>query len=474
MKIVWFVEIKVKMKVTKIQLIDYLNFKQGLVIDLTYPQNHPDKSKRGKPLEKICFIGQSGTGKTTLLNLIKFFAFEDSINPECLDQNQLLNENVGIEFLINNSYKCSKWSKGNPTEKEKIENLKNIELNYKGENGLTNVDCKEYIRDHFFKENKVKLIFFPFDSIRNFIAIESSQVPSYQEAIKKPEDDRENKSISKIKEEYINKKIWDFSIDNIRWVWEIVVDQIKEYEPGYFNVLNEFLVKSEKDKINQPKYYEEFKKWQRENENPLKLIAQKCIDNLISKFNLKVNLEIDFEKEKHRKSIRIQQLNDNKEVPATFLSTGTIQIISTSIPLSVLDYENAIILFDEPERSLFPDSQIGLISEYTKMGNNSQFFFATHSPIVASAFDPCERIVLDFDENGKIICSRGIAPEGDDPNDILHKDFGMPNILEKKGEEAQERYIELKTLIHAEKNKSKKTKLMKEYMDIGNKYEFNH
>ncbi|MEK8015262.1 MAG: hypothetical protein VSS75_000235 [Candidatus Parabeggiatoa sp.] len=35
---------------------------------MTYPKGH---KKEGMPLNKICFIGQSGTGKTSLLNIVK-------------------------------------------------------------------------------------------------------------------------------------------------------------------------------------------------------------------------------------------------------------------------------------------------------------------------------------------------------------------------------------------------------------------
>ena len=54
------------MKITKIELNDFHQFK-NLTIDLTYPKGH---SKEGEPLDKVCIIGQSGTGKTTLLKLI--------------------------------------------------------------------------------------------------------------------------------------------------------------------------------------------------------------------------------------------------------------------------------------------------------------------------------------------------------------------------------------------------------------------
>ncbi|MFN5773582.1 MAG: hypothetical protein ACK447_10900, partial [Flavobacterium sp.] len=54
------------MKITKLK-IDKHKHLENLEFDFTYPVGHP---KAGKPLDKICFIGQSGTGKTNLLELI--------------------------------------------------------------------------------------------------------------------------------------------------------------------------------------------------------------------------------------------------------------------------------------------------------------------------------------------------------------------------------------------------------------------
>jgi hypothetical protein len=48
----------------------------------------------------------------------------------------------------------------------------------------------------------------------------------------------------------------------------------------------------------------------------------------------------------------------------------------------------------------------------------------------------------------------------------------MPNILEKKGEEAYKRFIELKTLIHSEKREKVLEKLMVEYLEISRTYRF--
>jgi len=54
------------MIITKIHIKDHQQFKD-LELDLTYPAGHV---KAGQALDKVCFIGQSGTGKTTLLEEI--------------------------------------------------------------------------------------------------------------------------------------------------------------------------------------------------------------------------------------------------------------------------------------------------------------------------------------------------------------------------------------------------------------------
>lgn len=70
------------MKIHKITLKDYNQFK-NLEIDLTYPKGHP---KAGQPLDKVCFIGQSGTGKTSLLRLIK----------TCITNNRSIGKNIEL------------------------------------------------------------------------------------------------------------------------------------------------------------------------------------------------------------------------------------------------------------------------------------------------------------------------------------------------------------------------------------------
>jgi hypothetical protein len=54
------------MKLTELHIKDYNQF-EDFKLDLTYPEGHP---KVGQALDKVCFIGQSGTGKTSLIELL--------------------------------------------------------------------------------------------------------------------------------------------------------------------------------------------------------------------------------------------------------------------------------------------------------------------------------------------------------------------------------------------------------------------
>ena len=134
--------------------------------------------------------------------------------------------------------------------------------------------------------------------------------------------------------------------------------------------------------------------------------------------------------------------------------------------------ERGFLFVDEPENSLFPDFLYDLVETYTNITENTQIGMATHNPIIAAQFESYERFILEFGEDGYVYARRGITPIGDDPNDILIKDFGVRSILGKQGVEKWEEYIKLKTLIPLENDKNKKRQMMRKFMKIGNDYNF--
>jgi len=134
--------------------------------------------------------------------------------------------------------------------------------------------------------------------------------------------------------------------------------------------------------------------------------------------------------------------------------------------------ESGVLLVDEPENSLFPDFLYDLVDIYLRITHNTQIFMATHNPIIAAQFEPYERFILEFDDQGHVQARRGTVPVGDDPNDILSKDFGVRSLLGKEGVKKWERYIELRTLIKLTEDREEKSRLLDEFMRIGNEYNF--
>ena len=307
-------------------------------VDLTYPKGH---KKEGKPLDKVCLIGQNGTGKTSIIRIIKAF-IEQNTKSKILEE--------------------SKTS---------------IELDY------TDFSNKTITHTYYInKFNEVKLeqnfINFPADML---------SVPN-----------KENRPIP-------TSGIIDFDILSAQKTWEFIKKNIIEYNKQE-KIEREKILKNALKATSEEllKITTEFNNWKEKNHSPVEKLADECLDRFFEKFNLKVKTKIDFEEESDINYLKIenlqkQELGNLEEV----LSSGTKQVLHTAMPLYSLKPENAIVIFDEPERSLYPDIQKEIVDFYTSLSPKSQFFFATHSPIIASAFEPWEIVEIRFDsKTGKI------------------------------------------------------------------------
>ncbi len=437
------------MKIKKIKIKNFQQFKD-FSIDLTYPKGH---KKEGKPLEKICFIGQSGTGKSTILESIQD-AIEGIVNCVEKDDKSFFKEITKTE---NNNFIVSSFD---DNDNETIDIAFEKEILTK-ESEVT----FEHLNNYIEKTDNVLLhldesISEYYNDIKSISLLESLLVS--EKDIQKAKD-----KISEIIFEYKSKKIIEshkvlISPEDSKF-WYYLLIKLINYDNKLSKINTTFANKVDENNFKQ--LHKALKSWKAENPNPRTVFAEK-INHFLNKFSVKIDVTQPW-----GGGIKVVRTDDT-EFSFAFASTGTKRIMLTTLIMFFLDTKNTIILFDEPENSLYPDVQQELVKLYTKLAPEAQFFFATHSPFIASQFEPCERFILKFDKSGFVKAKRGDAPEGVEPNYILLNDFGLETVFTQKGEEKWKEFVELKSKIRFEKDENKKQELMDRYMEIGIKYNF--
>ena len=99
------------------------------------------------------------------------------------------------------------------------------------------------------------------------------------------------------------------------------------------------------------------------------------------------------------------------------LSSGEKQLFLRTLAIKMLNPENSIILIDEPELSLHPKWQQRIVDVYRKIGKNNQIIIATHSPHILGSVKKENIMLLDKNEDGKIVVRTG---------DELYDSYGQP------------------------------------------------
>ncbi len=396
------------MKISKIEIKDFHQFKD-LTIDLTYPKGH---KKEGLPLSKVCFIGQSGTGKTSLLELIpKFLSYYDTQIILKSGKTAIYDKiKLSLEFGINNVYHTDISF----SQKQKNATDWNWDNNLFEKNIIDAAKITDYFDDVWIKEFASKLVYFPANLNYDIeIGIENTLT---------------------------DKRIIDFSVDKVASIWNLILDKIQKYQEQELQIRQEISKTVEQASNNIETIQKALKKledWKKTEFNPIQDIADNCLNSLLEPFKLKVKTELDIKSKDDIGFIKVEDFSGN-EIPNGLWSTGTKQVILSAMPLYLLKPKHTVILFDEPERSLYPDLQRFVIDYYSSLTEDCQFFYATHSPIIASNFEPWEIVELKFSEEGKIY--RELYYEGENHvdnykwnprymrwDDILQRIFDMEN-----------------------------------------------
>jgi predicted ATP-dependent endonuclease of OLD family len=416
---------------------------EDIEFDFTYPKEH---AKAGKPLEKICLIGQSATGKTKILELIEGIV-KYSRELELADDGNLW---VTFNLLADCEFKL------NIKDKNLVFKDRKLYCNDK----LVNKSEKTSASVTKFIEEGIKLVSISSDlisesNIKIFDSnpLEIALFDDYQKFIK-----NELSFLEFTDKKWIKKYASNVDLND----WARLIYEIVEYRKKFHELATSLLTKgnvADFEKLNK-----EYAKWSKDNINPLEEFAD-FFNPVLNKLNLEVHLS-NSEYPIPLKS----KVNDNI-IPVSGLSTGTKGLLLSMLPLFQLNTNDAMILIDEPERSLFPDMQVGLMEHYQNIAPNAQFIIATHSPFIAAAFEPEERFILYFDNEGKVKVRKGESPIGDDPNDILSNDFNV-DYFNSYGKKAYEEYRKIKQQVFQEKDDEKKKELVLKMDAIGEKYNF--
>ncbi len=432
------------MKIHKIILKDYQQFKD-LEIDLTYPVGH---EKAGQPLDKICFIGQSGTGKTTLLRLVKC----------CVTGNPWVNYRLRMEAQDEQRADILYGD-------SKIQGARSI-----GKKGIVFGSASREFELEFQNSSQPYLIFFPCE--------QSQQMPGENEikAIDNWKEIEDSGFSGRKMESYLNDlrtgKFLDMNFQLFDKVAEAAFKQLESYqarEVVQANALKEIVLKTESSELVE-KARKSYKDWALVNPNPIHAIADAC-DPILEPFGVRIKRTIDEETLKALGTLHLETLSAIHLAPNIW-STGIKHIFESATTLATIRPNGSLLLIDEPEKSLYPDVQSKIIDFYTSLTTDCQFFYATHSPIIASSFDPWEIVELKFDvDNQYVIQETNYEGERHVDNYTVYPKYQrwdriLMNLFDLKeegnGKVRQEEMLnavmlkhEIEALVAAKKNKGK-------------------
>lgn len=237
------------MKITKLH-IDSFSHLSNIKFDFTYPEGH---AKAGQPLDKICIIGQSATGKTSVIEGLK-----DALERLHTNQIRLLaNQRIKTETINLQFDGAVGFIQGAHTivlEKQSIT--------------ITSLDKHEVIYTHhypFLAEN-VKAIYLSADIISKQLINIFSRNPL--ELLTKTSDEKDNRiNDYNLKKSYI----YEFAQEVDEKIWLSLLSKILDYRKRFTQMASELI---NNGAIGNPsKLNIQYEKWAEQNENPLVAFA---------------------------------------------------------------------------------------------------------------------------------------------------------------------------------------------------------
>lgn len=420
--------------------------------DVTFDFTDP---ATGRPLDRVCFIGGNGTGKSTILRLL---ASERVLGvPSTMpgwSARLAAYASMSVDFeneakacLYGNPNRLKWGSRANPLAAVGEEELEQP-------NPLGN---PEEQKAWISKLQDLVTVYCPPDSE---LAPNSSKITDLPSA-------NLNAALT-----FLKKPPTKFIVgqDKVADFWKLLIALIKDREAR--------LIEYNRLPTNQHRTIGEVEREFLEKNPDILRELSGFWEPILNKAGLKFDYEKAAQPIQLTDNLKayIQLAAENTVLPYAELSTGIRHFLFRLGHLfTIFRYhrdKGGIVLIDEPENSLYPDFLFDLLGSYERTAPGAQIFFATHSPIVAAQFKPEERFILEFDPDRGVVVRRGVTPEGDDPNDVLLKDFAVRTLYGEKGLASWRRFRELNQLIDNETDPAARKALLKEYLELGKAYNF--
>ena len=351
------------MKIKKLVVSNYKVF-DHLELDFT------DGNGNGKILDTIVFAGLNGSGKTTILELLKDLV--DGNKP-----NQLKAETeIKLEILFEKKY-CSDLAKLGSSEFLPIKS-------YSDDYVILVFELQREKKD--FRVG-AEFLFSALGRTIKYIYSRSRHLLYFY---------AQDKPIKKDITETINTAELTFSVHN-QQIRQTILDIIKNKVFANPDVAPRLIYTKEVLDLN--KIF-----------NTLD-IASKLI-------------------EVSEKDLIFESANGQK-VGFDDLSSGEKMLYFMGFTLNHLNPHDTCILVDQPEDSLHPKWQQQIVQFFQNIGSGNQVILATHSPQIISSVHPESLFVLAIDENTHHVEAINMADEhkhsyGVDPNRILSEIMGTP------------------------------------------------
>jgi hypothetical protein len=452
------------MKICKLM---FRGFRQFGNTDLDFTD--PD----GEPVDRVCLIGPNGTGKSTVLTVLRDTILSLTQRQGVHPWVSAVKLKLGGRSIWVVRHRLAVFFLKDSVEAEPgwIDEFKQP-LDQVNESLFSPQVSRHLLRGDEWREVEVEL---QFSSGLSNLFIYSPPETQTNEAM----------AVSDVPKTNVNEALklrgglpvyHEISTATVVQAWRILIYLLKKRQ----SEREEFETRPENINRSKRELIEDF---DRLHPDPLRALAP-LWDRILGQAGLELDLE-------HAK-LPIQ-LTDNLDAYVRLKSTGErigYNLLSTGIRNFIFrighifllyfgrKIERGFLLVDEPENSLFPDFLFDLMDIYGKVVRDSddrtttQTFVATHSPIVAAQFEPHERIILNWDDGHRVVAKKGVAPIGDDPNDLLRKDFGLSRLMGDKGQEKWSEYLDLRKRIRRSTDDEQKRHLVERAAEIGGRYGF--